>query len=286
MIVSRIVGGLGNQLFQYAAGKALSHKNRTGLRLDIRDYKIYTLHDYSLKHFNIPQNFAHTFPLQRTLCKLLTGNSYFPFKVYQDKSGSFDSHFFELPNQTYLDGYWSNEKYFLSIREELLKELTLKSPLSPYSLEILDQIQKTNAVSVHIRRGDYVSNPAISEIYKICDQSYYQPAYEKMMAQVDTPHFFIFSNDIPWAKANLRFIKSATFIDNPKQQNYEDFHLMRSCKHNIIGNSTFSWWAAWLNTHLDKIVMSPAEWFLAPSHPHMPNFALDMNILPASWIRI
>lgn len=286
MIITKPIGGLGNQLFQYATGKVLALKHNTNLALDISEFDYYKVHAYSLSHFNITADDFHLSRIRKKICKSLLHNPYYPFMIYKEANCRFDAKVLLLPDQTYLDGYWQSEKYFSMIRATLLNELTLKSSLSTYSEEILKKINQKNSVSVHVRRGDYITNPEAAKIYVQCNESYYKIAYEKMKAELSDPHFFIFSDDINWAKTHLNFISPVTFIEDPNQKNYEDLHLMRSCKHNITANSTFSWWAAWCNININKLIITPKDWFLIKKLPESGVMLDEKDLLPEAWFKI
>lgn len=176
-------------------------------------------------------------------------------------------------NVGYFDGYWQHENYFKEIREILLKELTLKNGFDIKNSNILTQIQNTESVSIHIRRGDYVSLN-----YNIQDSlSYYYQAINIISEKIKSPTYFIFSDDIDWVKENLKINGQVIYVNNNEEyQAAKDMLLMSHCKMNIIANSTFSWWSAWLNTNTDKIVIAPKDW--------IPN--LQSNLLLEEWIKL
>ena len=171
----------------------------------------------------------------------------------------------------YLDGYWQNEKYFLEIREDILKDFT---PRESNTLEVekyLEQINSTNSISIHVRRGDYAKHPEIG----ILDISYYQDAVNYINDRVESPTFYIFSNDLKWCEENFNFINTKVFVNKTKSE-IEDMILMKSCQHNIIANSSFSWWSAWLNINAKKIIVAPKKWMAI--NPNKYKWS------PLSWI--
>ncbi|OHD59859.1 MAG: hypothetical protein A2096_14210, partial [Spirochaetes bacterium GWF1_41_5] len=261
MIITKIIGGLGNQLFQYAAGRAMAINNRTELLLDITPFKEYKLHKYSLMHFNINENFPQPKHISRFLP---TGRKRFfrRFSFFPQKSSSyiceqgmgFHPEIAGLKkNEFYLDGFWQSEKYFLSIAPLIRNEFKIITPANTANLLAAEKINACNSVSLHIRRMDYVNNADTNLIHGLCSMSYYNQAVFYILNTIPDANFFIFSDDIDWAKQNLKISSPCTFIDfNNADTNYEDLRLMSQCRHNIIANSSFSWWGAWLNDNPGK----------------------------------
>ena len=176
-------------------------------------------------------------------------------------------------------GYYQNERYFKDIENIIRKEFTLKNSLSESAEKIYSDIKnKPDSVSVHIRRGDYISDPSANANHGTCSVEYYENALSIIRKKVKSPTFFIFSDDISWVKENLK-IENAIYVSNPEIKDYEELILMSKCKHNIIANSSFSWWGAWLNQNSNKIVIGPKQWLT-----HKTSNELD--ILPAEWIQI
>lgn len=157
----------------------------------------------------------------------------------------------------YLDGYWQNEQYFSEIRAVLLQELWPNQPLSINAQAHQIKIQQTHAVSIHVRRGDYLNHPEIG----VLDIDYYKRAVDYIKEKIEAPVFFVFSNDVAWCKDNFNFIDSPVFVEDT-QTEIDDLMLMCQCQHNIVANSSFSWWAAWLNSNVDKIVIAPKRGWL------------------------
>lgn len=267
MIIIRLIGGLGNQCFQYAVGRHLSEIHHSKLKIDISEFETYKLHAYSLNHYNIIENFA-------------TSEDVVELKHVREKHFHFDSEILHLPNGIYLHGYWQSEKYFASIAEIIRHELTIKSPLSGKDKEIAEQIISCEAVSVHIRRVDYLPNTYTEQLLETCSLDYYLYSVEHIAHTVNKPHFFVFTDDKAWVRENFQLPYHITFVDhNGPDKNYEDMRLMSLCKHNIIANSSFSWWGAWLNNNPDKIVFAPNKWFTEKAH------SSSKDIIPDSWIK-
>jgi Glycosyl transferase family 11 len=281
MIIVNLYGGMGNQLFQYAAGRQLAEKHHTTLKVDIENFKTDKRREYSLHHFNIKEIFCTSFDKaiikwkERTR-KLL--NKEKPGAIYTEQSRGFDEKFMKLRNNTYLDGYWGNEKYFTTIENIIRTEFTVRLPPTGINEMYLQKIKATNSVAIHVRRGDYVSNKETNAFHGVCSVAYYQEAITQLSAKISDPHFFIFSDDIPWVKENLLINKfPVDYIEHNNNLAHEDLRLMHSCKHNIIANSSFSWWGAWLNNNPGKIVIAPEKWNNIPG---------NKTELPDQWIQL
>lgn len=241
MIITKISGGLGNQMFQYAAGRVVALKAKTSLKLDISGYvdDKFGRH-YSLDVFNIKATLATT--LDCLISRLF---------------------------RTYMNDYWQNEKYFLDYSNEIRQDFKLKFVSGK-------KITTPNSVSIHIRRADYVNIPRIAQAVGICTEAYYQKAIKFIAKKIKKPTFFIFSepDGLEWAKTSLKFDYPYTLVKSGKD--YEDLELMSSCQHNIIANSSFSWWGAWLNPNPQKIVIAPDPWFNNKK----------TEIIPHGWIKL
>ena len=254
MIIVRIVGGLGNQMFQYAYAKSLQQKG-FDVQIDISKFKTYKLHGgYHLDTYKIDLKKAGFFDTFLSLIKLK--------KNVKEKSLLFDDQLFHLSGNEFVKGYFQTEKYFSSIREILLKQFTIKTAVSDSTKEYSKEIhQHKNSCSLHIRRGDYITDKKANSVHGTCDLNYYAAAIKLINEKFENTHFFVFSDDIAWTKENLQ-LENATYIDH-KTIPHEDMFLMSLCKHNITANSSFSWWGAWLNQHKDKTVIAPKKWFVS-----------------------
>ena len=279
MIVVNVYGGLGNQLFQYAAGRQLSEKHHSWLKLDIRNFERDKRRQYALRYFNIKENFFR--PFERTKLKLigrvkrLTGKSV----IYKEQKLDFDPRVLTLGNNVYLDGHWQSEKYFKSIENIIRSEFVIKTPPSAMNARYLERIKSVNAVAVHIRRGDYVSDAVTNAVHGVCDMSYYSEAVNRIAMEVSNPSFFIFSDDMRWTMENVVITQyPATYVDHNRDAAHEDLRLMYSCKHHIIANSSFSWWGAWLGSHTDKKVIAPKQWFKSE--------ITNKDIVPEEWQKL
>lgn len=292
MITVKLIGGLGNQLFQYSLGRHLAEIHHTELKLDITGFEEYKLHAYSLGHFTITENFATKEEVVRfQKYKRKPGRRWFLYnkliadsrKYVQERQFHFDPEVLKAKKDVYLDGYWQTEKYFKDIENVIRKEIAVKNPLSGKDKEIADQITTTPSVMVHIRRGDYVSNPATNEYHGTCGIDYYKKAISIITEKVPEPHLFVFSDDHAWVKENIKLGVPTTYVDhNGADKNYEDLRLMNLCQHHIIANSSFSWWGAWLSQNPNKIVIGPKKWF---NNPKKKTTSAE-DVLPESWTSI
>ena len=280
MIITKIKGGLGNQLFQYAVGRAVALHHKAPLKLDLTVFETYKLHNgYRLDQFAVQADIA----TNNEIIKLKGGNnvlisalrkaglvkkkSYFKEK----RSSRFDGGVFKH-NFVYLNGYWQNELYFSNIRELLLRELSPISSMNHLGCVYLESIKNTNSVSLHVRRGDYLNLKNIG----VLDVDYYMKAAEHIRNSVEKPTFYIFSDDLDWCKKSLGFLDDCIYVDRTSTE-IDDLKLMSFCRHNIIANSSFSWWGAWLNQNPKKTVIAPKGWLL--------NDPDSSNVILPDWVK-
>jgi hypothetical protein len=188
---------------------------------------------------------------------------------------------FNLGQYIYIDGYWQSEDFFLDKAAQIREDFQFVNEASFDNKEILTKIRDCNAISIHVRRGDFLSEQFIG-VHGVCSLSYYQEAMTLMAKKVSDPVFFVFSDDIDWASKNLDNQFKTFFVNaNDEATAYEDLRLMASCQHHILANSSFSWWGAWLNKDLNKITIAPKIWFADQELNQA-----SKSITPTSWIRI
>jgi hypothetical protein len=275
MIITKLIGGLGNQMFQYALGRALSIKLQSTLYLDITALinppKDIIPRNYELDKFNIRANIASYDLLKRVpfspkymirigFQKFFKGKTI--FRYVKEQTHNFDKEILGLPDNVYLDGYWQSERYFNDISDIIRDDFLILHNPSEMNRKMLDKIQNCNSVSVHIRRGDYVTNPKTQRVHFVCDEEYYETAFEMIKKQIEKPYFFVFSDDPLWAQNHIVPDGPVTFVShNTGIQSSEDMRLMMNCKHHIIANSSFSWWGAWLGKKPEQLVIAPGKWF-------------------------
>jgi hypothetical protein len=292
MIISNIIGGLGNQMFQYAAGRALSLKQDVPLLLDVSGFSSYGLHQgFELDRlFYSDVKFASKLDVHSLLGwqnlpsvrRILSRSS---MKAFRSKKFVFEPHFEywqainQVPHDSYLLGYWQSEKYFNSVAQQIREDFVFRPQMNSKNAQLALTISQHNAVSLHIRRGDYINDPVVTATHGLCSIAYYQNAINYISAQVAQPYFFIFSDDMDWVKENLKMDLPCIYIDhNQGVESYNDMRLMSLCRHHIIANSSFSWWGAWLNPSADKIVAAPKHWFAKEVD--------TQDLIPQSWVRL
>lgn len=295
MVIVRLMGGLGNQMFQYATAYAVSKSINAPLYIDKTFLeqknitKEYTLRDYELWKLNVNPKFITKkqivfLKLKSRLRSLLGfGFNLLPSIIYytdEDFNKLFNLN--PLKNEVIcLTGYWQSEELIKSIRGEILNQFSLSQQLDNFNVELVNNITSENSVSIHIRRGDYISNISANQFHGLCSINYYYTAIEMIIKSVENPSFYFFSDDMEWVKKEFKIADcyKVIYVDHNQNDNHFDLLLMAKCKHNIIANSSFSWWGAWLNQNNEKIVIAPQKWFALDN---------DMNnkIILHNWIKI
>jgi hypothetical protein len=292
MIVVYLQGGIGNQLFQYAAGRRLAHTLGVPLKLDLSRLAGVapdaTPRRYALAPFRIraeiatpEESAALSAPAPGLLRRLLSLVPPCSRQTHvRERWFSFDRSILELPDGVILDGYWQSERYFADIAPLLREELVLSAEPSEGSRAALRLIKGVNAVSIHVRRGDYVTDAKVAAKHGTCSDAYYREAVAAVVQRVENPRFFVFSDDPAWVRASFSIPYPTTVVDeNGPDRPYEDLMLMSACRHHIIANSSFSWWGAWLGTGSDRIVVAPERWFREPG--------IDTrDLIPESWLKV
>lgn len=290
MITVRIKGGLGNQLFQYAAGYALSKRLGQEMKLDTSFYTKQTLRSYKLAFFAITHcEIQRVVPLsvsivkEKYLNKLLriSNISLIPFTEHNvyllETRPDIVQEYFTISKQNiYMDGYYHSEKYFGKYRTELLRQFLPCYTQQEQYTQALEKIQSSNSVAVHVRRGDYLklqydNNPR----HYLLGENYYMNAIKYMENRLDNPKFFWFSDDIEWVKQKFGNRKDFSYIKmNTEHSDIDELMLMKNTNHIISANSTFSWWASWLNEHENVIHICPSK-----------NFG-NKYMFPSNWVKI
>lgn len=291
MIIVNCLGGLGNQMFQYALGRALSLRRKAPFRLDAGDFDWYALREYQLeKFFTLKAELATRDELRQVLGfrasawvrKLLLKKRFAAFrgeKLVIEPQVAYWPPVLSAPEDCYLVGHWFSEKYFKDFEETIRADFAFKTPLSGLNAGLAGQIGACESVSVHVRRGDMANNPATLAVHGVCSPGYYKAAAGHIAKSVNNPEFFVFSDDIQWAKGNIALGPKCRYIDHNKgEDTCSDMRLMSLCRHHIIANSSFSWWGAWLNPDPRKIVVAPERWFAADWD--------SSDIIPPSWTKL
>ena len=295
MIIVKLMGGMGNQMFQYATGRALAERHKTTLKLDLTflldrtPKKNFIFRKYDLDIFNIKEDFATIADIKK-FEKEPNKNKYINYirkrfmnryEIIREAHFHFDRNILLAPKNCYLIGYWQSYKYFEDIEEIIRQEFTFNFKLNTISKKMADRINSSNAVCLNIRRTDYVTNPKNINFFESCDLDYFYECIEYISEKVYKPHFFIFTDDIEWCRENLNIKFPFTIVTHKYAGERFEFYLklMTMCRHYIIPNSTFGWWAAWLNQIKEKIVIAPKRWFKDPNKD-------TKDLIPSDWIRL
>lgn len=282
MIIAKIYGGFGNQLFQYTCGRAVALRLGVKLTLDLSFWWKSQPFPYSLGHFNIQTDICEQLSprrrrgIARLFRSLLTSS----IRTYREESVyNYDTGIEDISDGTRLKGYWQSERYFKDCEAIIRKDLQFCEKPPRKTALILGKIEQEPAVSLHIRRGDYISNPKANAFHGVLELKYYERAIELIAAQMtEEPIVYVFSDDCDWAKENLSLPFEIRTVDHNNQSTaHDDMRLMAACQHHIIANSSFSWWGAWLNPSDQKIVVAPKQWFRHRDH---------VDIVPADWHRL
>jgi len=288
MIVVKLMGGLGNQMFQYALGRNLAHRNNAVLKLDLGFFQNYGTgvpRQYDLDIFDIHPVFAseaEVFRLRKRSTNELADrilNRVIGLKrtYIREPHFHFSPEILDLPDNIYLEGYWQTLRYFAEIEDLIRKDFTFKEEMSPLSRALLEEIEGSNSICVNVRRGDFVTN----DFHGAKGVDYYKQAEEVIRERVSDESYYVFSDDIDWCRENLRFEAPTEFVSHEyagaKFQDY--LRLMSACRHFVIPNSSFAWWAVWFNRDPDKTVIAPKVWFNDPTWD-------TSDLTPASWIRL
>jgi Glycosyl transferase family 11 len=302
-VVACLFGGLGNQMFQYAAGRSLALKTGSRLVLDATSFRlpnarrVYALDGYALAaetrfdgYRYPPRQSTVRFPapkwsrwigraaqLVRTKPPIARKAPENVFSVFAEHSFDFDARFCDCGPQTYLVGYWQSERYFADIADIIRRELTCLRAPDAANARWLARIRATNAVCVHVRRGDYLL-PAHFEHHGLCSADYYLRAIQLIRERVASPQFFLFSDDWPWCREHLAASDVVVVDANKPAAGQDELRLMAACRHHVIANSSLSWWGAWLATSAGQIVVAPTPWFTHRSE--------TPDLFPPGWVTL
>jgi hypothetical protein len=294
VILVKLHDGLCNQMFQYAAARRLAAAHKTSVRIDTSWYDSIpakaTPRTFELDKFQITGTRASHWETIGTDGVRNTPRRELPVALYRkvrpryrfvgERQFHFDPGILQLPDNVCLFGYWMSEKYFVDIAETIRREFAFRDPPDPDNEEWATKMREGASVAVHVRRGDYVNDPEATAHQGLCSVDYYNRAIEFMRARVPEARFFVFSDDLDWARDNLMLGEGAEFVSNNRgAASDQDLRLMTFAHHNILANSSFSWWGAWLNQNVSKLVVAPRRW--------MNDLSFDTrDILPSDWISL
>lgn len=276
MIYTKLISGLGNQLFQYVVGRQLSILNNSELILDTSFFDSQDLRSYKLNHYNINASIANKPQIDKFLYKYSSDTvtakvlrkieklqpKYKRSLFKEEKWWHLEPDLYKIRGNCYLEGYWQCYQYYKNLDPVIFNELTLKDNNELLNNNITNYITNhSSSVSIHIRRGDYITDTDANKLMGILPLDYYHKATDYIAETITNPTYFIFSDDLDWAKDNLQLSAEVVLVDIASgTKDYLELDLMSKCKHNIIANSSFSWWGAFLNRNPDKIVIAPRKW--------------------------
>jgi hypothetical protein len=290
MNIVRITSGLGNQMFQYAFYRALK-ANWPETKIDVSEFRHRRHHNgYELEQvFDIVPDHA-----SRKECDSLADQSKDLLSEFRRRflrvqlectgtlvreselGACFHPELLTMRNG-YFQGFWQTERYFLPVAGPLRTAFTFRQPMDAVNSRIAEEIGSCEAVSIHVRRGDYVKKRRLETIGSVCTPRYYRDAIAQIRARVPQPRFFVFSDDPAWVRKNVK-VDDALHVDvNTGPASFRDMQLMSLCKHHIIANSSFSWWGAWLNSNPGRLVLAPDVWLRGASMP---------DVVPEGWLRV
>jgi hypothetical protein len=294
MILVKVHEGLSNQMFQYAAARRLAAVHATSVRLDLSWYDDIpagaTPRSFELHHLQITGQRATrretigTGGVRNAPLKDLPTALYRKirprYRYVGERHFHFDPTVLDLPDNVCLYGYWMSEKYFADAAEIIRREFQFRNPPSPENQKMITRMTEIDSVAVHVRRGDYVSDANAAAAQGLCGLDYYRRCAETIKDRIQDPCYFVFSDDLDWARDHLSLGGDTEYVDhNRGSASYEDLRLMACARHNVIANSGFSWWAAWLNPNPSKLILAPQRW--------MKDSSFDTSdVLPAEWVTV
>jgi hypothetical protein len=291
MIVVRLMGGLGNQLFQYAAGRSVAKLRDADLAVDLGWFRrrmraTDPVRLFDLASFRLDIKILSLSERQIAALEAPTRILYQPvrwltpkFRVVREESQRFDAAVLRTSDDSLLIGYWQSERYFESVRNEIRGDLTSGQRLGPKIDQHIQILRSVPTLGVHVRRGDYVTNPSAAAFHGTLGRDYYQAAVRHVMEGAAVEQVIVFSDDPTWAEEQLKFPVPTQHLSAEFRDTFDEFHLLRSCHHQVIANSSFSWWAAWLNDNPGKIVVAPTHWY-------RDSTVDTSDLIPSSWHRL
>ena len=292
-VIVRLHGGLGNQMFQYACGRAVANRRNANLLIDLRllldrsPRENYVYRNYELNVFQIKQDFASLRDImrvglglrQQVSAKLFGRPPQWKYRAFEELPGPLQDELLNGNGSVYLDGFWQSAKYFAEIDDLIRREFQLWFPPTGRADELRRKIAAGNSVCINARRTDFVGQP----INGTCEDSYFMDAFNYVHDRVDNPNYFVFSDDLVWCREHFAFIHNATFVEFADVEGRMEWYqnLMQTCRHFIIPNSTFAWWAAYLSQFPERIVVAPKQWFAISD---LNKFSDE--IIPPDWVRL
>ncbi len=292
MIISNLIGGLGNQMFQYACGRALSLRTRQAFKISTDQFKQYKQHNgFEINRvFNLNAQEVTSGELKELLgfrsdpkIRRMLGHSLMSWirckNWYGESSFNYSSNLNKIIGPAYLQGYWQSERYFIDVSNVIRKDFTFANIFQPCDIAIINKMKAGPCASLHVRRGDYLKGKS-KNIYATCDNSYYVSAVKVLRKKNPDINLFVFSDDPEWV---IKYLKPSLgnveiVSHNSGERSSVDMQLMSMADHHVIANSSFSWWGAWLNPSISKTVIAPKIWFA--------DGRLTPDLIPSSWIQL
>lgn len=285
-VIIKFNGGLGNQMFQWALARMIEEITDMDVLFDMSYFSKNYARPYQLNIFKIEPQFVtdlwtkSALNIIWTFRKFLNNKKFLGYTLYEEKQFNFDKHINSIKQDTYIAGYFQSELYFHCVADRLREDFKFDYLLNDKNKDVIRQISAGNSISLHIRRGDYVNKQRNLDAYAACPLDYYKRGVEYIAQQYPNPTLFIFSDDIKWVKENLKLPYESVYVShNTGEKSFEDMRLMGCCKHNIIANSSFSWWGAWLNNNPNKIVIAPKRWFNDEN-------IIQTDVIPKDWVKM
>lgn len=302
MKIVKIIGGLGNQMFQYAFYLAHS-KTDCSIKIDISEFEGYSLHQgfelstifkintesiiATKEEIKQLKDIAPYFKIRKKIGSVLFSNPNQFIKNTHYIQPNYSVFYTAEPNQNnkYLDGYWQSQKYFEEIESDIYETFRWEN-IPQKNKQLAEQLAAENSIAIHIRRFDKPNNLKqliyrirLQLVWRVCKKKYYEKAISYFQKSMSEPKFYVFTDNIEWSRRIFATGQNFTIVDwNRGKESHWDMFLMSRCKHNIISMSSFSWWGAWLNQNPKKIVIAPKKWAV--------KFIKDIDLIPSSWIRI
>lgn len=292
MIIVELNGGLGNQMFQYAFARSIQLDTDSELFFNLNQFENkannhHSIRRFELDSFNLKINTfteAHRIFFPKSIFKrfFLKVYKFLNIKsiIFENSTKHDESILKKIKHQTYLIGHWQSPKYFNKYKSILVQEFQFLLKFNR-DLELENHIMNSNSVSIHIRRGDYVSNNEANIVHGICTLEYYKSATDLLNIKYNNICWYIFSDDINWCRTNFTWLQNIVFVAPNLLPSHYDMYLMSLCNHNVIANSTFSWWAAWLNRNENKTVIAPKKWYV-----DLQLNSQTSDLIPTEWIRL
>jgi hypothetical protein len=297
MIIIKIQGGLGNQLFQYALGRKLSLMHNVPFKLDIEAFeneawgRIYRLNEFTIvehiaskkeiqKYTKYEAFLKKWRPVRSILARLKLEKKFLDMVgLKREHQFNFDPNILKIKDNALLDGYYQTEKYFKDIEDIIRKDFEFKYNPNPANAAMLEKICSVESVCIHVRRGNFITDRHSNNWHGICSPEYFEKALAEIKKRVQNPYFFIFSDDKGWVRNNLKIENSMVVDINGADADFEDLRLMSTCNHFILANSSFSWWGAWLSKNKNKVVLIPSKIYKTTK-----NNTVDFT--PKEWMQI